>query len=249
MPDAVRTQAERAIDKHRQRYGAPAIEMSRDDEGRLEFCNPYREEDLDNWQALVFEAFGTCSASVVQTFLNQLAGHCLKEWSDDTRGWRPDAAQLTAAINIIGGMKVENEAQACMAAQMVAMHYSAMKLTNPDERTAATLVRIAKAFGCHALTLGQLQGKVKRVEQHFHYHDERHVHLKGGRNSGGQALATTEEIDLVPQANGGSDASRLALPCSRPDNREALRLASGKRQAGMPDAWWGQRVWRALWNR
>jgi hypothetical protein len=239
--------------RHYERFATPQLDITGDWQS-WSFGSPYREEDLDHWQALLFEAFGTRSISTASVFLRQLSNLVGNGWNPDEQAWRPHLEELNTAIGIVASTQPENEMQAAMAAQMVALHFTAMALARrcgqtgyPDERTAATLARVSKAYGGLARTMAQLQGKATRHEQHFHYHDERHVHLGGGPNSGGQGHAI-KEIDVDSQSSDCRDAGCAALPRLRPNDRQLLPIASGEGQASVPDAWWGQRIWSALWR-
>jgi hypothetical protein len=238
------------MEKHRSRFVRPELDVT-GDWLNWSFGCPYAEEDAGHWQALLFEAFGTNSVGTVQTFLQQLSAITGHGWDAAEDAWRPDIAQLNTVIGIIASTEPQNEAQAAMAAQMAALHMTAMGLAKrcansgyPDERTAATLARVSKAYAGLARTMAQLQGKATRHEQHFHYHDERHVHVGGGSNSGGQAHACDIGGQHTHAADPVSTIAALPRPC--PNNGHAMPSAGSEGQASLPDARWWQRLWSAV---
>lgn len=251
MPENMRARAATAAEKHWGRFTPPKLAIEGEHDSWRYAC-PYSDQDQSNWEALLYEAFGTRSQGVVRMFLDQLAKLCGKGWNPDDREWRPEHDELNMAIAVVASCEAENEAQACIAAQMVALHFTAMKLggvigdmCNPDERTAATLARVSKAYAGLARTLAELQGKGgRRQDIHVHYYrDQRQqtVNLGGGQDFGGQPQAP-EEIDLVHSSN----ERRPALPS--PGAHYGARVPVGGRegQARVPNAWWFTRLWSAV---
>lgn len=249
----LRELAETAMEKHRGRFAPPALAITGEWDNWQYGC-PYHPDDQNLWQALLFEVFGTRSISAATVFLDQLARLVGKRWVPDEGDWRPEPKELNQAIVIIASLKVDNEAQACLAAQFVATHLAAMKLGDvmgrqcyPDERTVATLARASKASAALAETLAGLQGKrCNRQEIHVSYYDQRDqrqqtVNAGGGPEIGGQPRA--KEIDIAPDA---SRVGRPALPSPRQDDGASVPVASGEGQAGLPDAWWLARLWRTF---
>src|SRR4051812_35140775 len=84
MPPATSDRARRAIARHAERFGTPPLEVTGDWD-QWSFGNPFRNEDLANWQALILEAFGTRSLIAAQVFIRQLAR--LTEVDEET--WKP----------------------------------------------------------------------------------------------------------------------------------------------------------------
>lgn len=229
MPDGLRALAVEAMEKHRGRFSPPALDVSGGWEKWFFDC-PYRAEDRDLWQALLFEAFGTRSVSVATTFLRQLCNLIGKDWDSDAEDWMPNLPELNTAIAIVASLKPENEAQACLAAQTVACHIAAMKLGDnigrmslPDERTVATMARAAKVSAGLQRTLAQLQGRLqpRQVNQTIQviYLDQRQqTAVVGGEGiSGGQGQTAKGSngyaIDGTAIASGCG-----ALPSPCPDN-------------------------------
>lgn len=254
MPPELRQLAEAVMDKHRGRFAPPALDVGGGWE-RWFFDCPYRKEDSNLWQALLFEAFGTRSVSVATTFLGQLCNLIGKDWNPEDQDWRPNLRELNTAVAIVASLKPENEAQACLAAQTVACHIAAMKLGDtiartsmPDERTVATMARVTKATAGLQRTLAQLQGKLqpRQVNQTIQvvYVDQRDQRQQTAV-VGGEAILGGQGHEAKRIEGTSRAAERPSLPCPQPGG-EALRLPSGEGQAGMQDAWWWQRVWSAL---
>lgn len=256
MPSHTRQKAEAAIERHKQRQATPGVEVAggwRD----WSYGNPYRESDADRWAALVFDAFGTASQSAARVFLDQLANLVANDYDKGATDWRPNLDELNAAIAIVASAKPENELQAAIAAQMVALHFTSMGLARrlsdqaaPDERTAATLARVAKAYADLATRLAKLQGKLapQTFNQNvnvFYYDNRQQLSMGGLGDFGGRAQAARE--NPIDQLSGcGRDERRAALPSTLQVNGCGMPSASGEGQAGLPRAWWGARVWRAI---
>jgi hypothetical protein len=200
---------------------------------------PYdNRPDQDRWWALFFNMFETRQAAVLQSFVNQLAALVPDIWDDKARNWEPDTESIRGMLGIIQSLNPKTTAQAALAAQLVALHLHQMKLAagianygSSDARTVATMARVTKAFGEGMLTMQKLQGKVRKtkqiisVETRAHHHQ--HVHYEGGGPiNGGRANATVD---------GGETISCAAMPGSDQTGLP-LRIASRKRQTGVPDA-------------
>jgi hypothetical protein len=254
MPANLRASAEAAKARHRDRFSAPPFEMRRDDNGVCKLVCPYGEEDRDNWQALLFDAFGTRSLSVINTFLSQLSALCGMEWNPDDEMWSPKLQQLNTAIAVVASAQPENELQACIAAQMVALHFTAMKLggvmgghsVHPDERTASSLARVSKAYANLARTMAQLQGKnSSRHDMFVTYIDNRQqAFMGGGQNFGGQPHAH-RETSVASEYQSGPCLAALPSPC--PDKGRAMPGAGGQGQERVPNAW--RRILRSALGR
>ena len=243
MPDRMKAAATDAKARHRVRPSAVPRVRLEEREGRWEPVSPYREQD--DWEALIFDAFGTASESVVSAFMHQLQG-LVGEYHDGKR-WRPDEFALTAALNVIRSTNPANEMEAALAAQMVAVHLLTMRASREalsdgfmSPLTASVASRLARTSAQQMLALAKLQGRsapqeiVVRYEKHVHnhthvhHHDERHLHLTGGSGDLlGQPCGPTR---LPPRY----DASRSAL--SGPQKgREPLSEAGDQGEAALPD--------------
>src|SRR5918994_2209140 len=122
MPDEFIAAADAAIAKHRKRKWSPEIR----DTGEAWEC-PYADEDADRWWALLFEIFGTRQSAVVDVFFSQLQQLAGKNWRANS-GWITDEKDMRTLFSIIASLKPRNEAEAAYAAQLCALHMSAMKL-------------------------------------------------------------------------------------------------------------------------
>lgn len=226
---------------------APRIRIERTKEG-WGFACPYRDEHKDDWTALLFNAFGTRSISVMEHFLDAIASLVGEGFYDDERNcWMPLERDFQAAINIINALDPQDEAQAAYAAQLLALHLSSVKLgaqcskSYADPRTSAILAKTVRAYGDGMERMLRLQGKIepKQVNQTIQvvYVDKRSVHFNGGVDpNGGQAHGTA----------GGAAVSCPALPSPCSNNGQHLSIASGEGQASLPPPWWGSRLWSAL---
>lgn len=244
MPPGLVELALGAKAKHGERFAPPQLAVTAVG-GSWLFACPYRDEDRDHWDALLFHAFGTRSEGVVRVFLSQLSKLCGQEFEPGQSEWHPNLDELNAALAIIASTEPENEGQAALAAQMVALHLTSMKLGGimgamvaPDERTAATLVRTAKAYANLARTLAQLQGKVRgsRHDINVTYYDQRQqaVVVERGQDFGGQPCGT-EQLTQCP-----------SLPSPQPTQRGTVWVASGKGQERVQTPRWGERIRSAL---
>lgn len=252
MPPVLKGMAEKAVSRHKRRPATPEM-MVKGEFERWEFDCPYLQSDRDDWQALLFDAFATRSAATFNMFMTQLAELCPKQWTPEEREWRPDATHLSAAIQIVGGQRPRNEAEACLAAQMVAIHFATMKLGGmvartswPDERTVATLTRAARTYAMQIDTMDRLKrgrrGRTSKqtiiVKHEKHVHNHQHVHFEEGGvpNFGGRAHAAKEGIEYVRTIDGaGKSEERAALP-SPDEAGGTVPLTRLQGQEGVPDA-------------
>jgi hypothetical protein len=222
---------------------APALLLEPVSDNEFEVCSPH--SDLAAWEVQMAAAFGTRSFATFETFIAQLRDLCDEAWDEGSRRWKPSEAQLNAAVNIINGSRPENELQAALAAQMVASHWMAMRLSSKalhypgDERTASAASRVMRAFAQQAETLSKLQGKSTQskqeitVRQEKHVHHHQHVHLGGGEQAiGGQPYepgrATEGGRAGEPEGRSSlpsSDAAGNVLPLSLDAGANALPIA------------------------
>lgn len=268
MDEPTRQRAIAATDKHRERFATPRLAIGGED-GAYSFDCPYSDEDAKHWQALLFEAFGTRSISTATVFLRQLASFVGNGWDDTDKQWRPKVEELNAAIGIVASTEPRNEAEAALAAQMVALHLTAMGLASncarqayPDERTAATLARCAKVYASLQLALARLQGKIapRQVNQTIQviYLDQRDqrqqaVVMGGAGDFGGQAHSSpdrrktlTHDEERAIESGSPTNARCAALPSPCSDDGATVPLGGGEGKAGLPNARWIAWLWRAF---
>jgi hypothetical protein len=250
MPEKLRPLAEDAIRRHQRRSAAPDIVTSptRQDHHYHLSC-PYREEDEGLWFALILECFGTRIAEVGQSFMRQLAALCPLVWYEGENESRVDEESLRQALAIVYSLKPRNEAEAALAAQLVAVHFATMKVGKSAGRydwiplpTANCLAALVKAYGNGLLTMEKLRGRTRstrqtfKVEKHVHHHyDEKHVHFAGGggRKPSGQDHADSE---LRARARPDSEPSDLAALPGPNTGGHVLPVPCGEGEAGLQDA-------------
>lgn len=236
--------ADRAIQDHYERPCAPRVLIEKTGDG-WKFANPWDDEHRERWEALLFQTFGTRSSAIMNHFLDvftKLVGD--GEWDEDRHAWMPKQNDFDAVVAIVHSLKPENEAQAAYAAQLCALHLSAMNLgkqatrTYADSRTVAVLNKTVRAYGDGMERLARLQGKVQPRTVHqtiqvvyYDNRDQRSVQLTGGAAPfGGRPQGT----------DGGAAIRSPALP-SPNQGGAALPSPSGEGQESVPVAWW--RLW------
>jgi hypothetical protein len=251
FPDGLDAQALGAERRVLSRSAPPRIKITRGKKG-WRFDNPYPKEHDGDWYFLLLDAFGTRHGGVLDHFLNSICDLVPEgdKWvaRDKRAYWYPSEPDFNAALAIIASLKPENEAQAAHAAQLVALHLSAMKLGNQaarygSERTTAILAKTTRAYGEGIERMARLQGKVqpKQVNQtiqvvYVDQRDERWMQsARGDTQNGGQPHGAT----------GSSSIPCPALPGPCP-NRSELSLSRSAGETGLPRSWWGARLWRAF---
>lgn len=190
-----------------------------------EIPTPPRNDDSLWWLQLA-DAFGTRSSAVIATLMDQLENLCSRDyWDEQAHQWRLDENQFSAALAIINSVKPKNEMEACLAAQMVAVHLMTMKLSaraikyDHDTQTANAASKLARTFTQQLESLQSLRGKrrttrqsikvTKELHQHVHYHDHR-----GEEENEGQAhakpAARPEELPALPGPDEGGEVVPLS---------------------------------------
>jgi hypothetical protein len=247
LADGLRELGDAAIAEHIQRPCSPRIKIEKTKKG-WRFACPYSDKDAPQWEALLLQAFGTRHSAVMNHFLDaltQLVGDGY--WDEARNAWMPKQEDFDAMLALIHAMRPANAAEAAHAAQLCALHLSAMKLGRTAarygcERTTAVLNKTVRAYGDGLERLARLQGRLapREVTQTIQvvYVDQRdqRIQIAGGVPSiGGQGQGTA----------GGAIVSCPALP--GPDkSRPALPVASGQGAAAMPLAWLWKRLWRSI---
>lgn len=224
----------------------PGVRMRRRDPGRWSAEAPFADHDA--WEALIADAFGTRSHSMVWTFLEQLRG-VVGEYFDG-KEWRPDEHALTAALNMVATAKPKTEVEAALVVQMVAIHTMMMRLASRalefdslNERDIQLSVKLGRTYAQQAEALAKLQGKVKLQEirvtyerhEHRHFHDERHVHLQEG---GGAEIGSQPEAPIrVGSGRLSTETHAGGAALLGPDpQRDALPGGGGEGTDTLPDA-------------
>ncbi|WP_324740098.1 hypothetical protein U8326_10025 [Tsuneonella sp. CC-YZS046] len=156
--------------------------------------------------------------------MTQLEALCSRDiWDDEARQWRLDENQFSAALALINSIRPRNEMEACLAAQMVAVHMMQMQTSaralkhKHDIKTAATASKLARTFTMQIEALQALKGKrrstkqnivvTKETHQHVHYHDHRGAEETGRQSHGRNAEAPDERKAVRSQEPGGKVVS------------------------------------------
>jgi hypothetical protein len=249
LPEGFPALAAAANDRLRTRQSPPRIRIEKNEDG-WQFTSPYPEDSGDDWFVLLCDAFGTRHGSVVNHFLECIIKLVPDgEWNKDHRYWYPDEDSFNAVLALISAMRPENEAQAAHAAQLAALHLSAMQLgrhiktlQGADARAIAILGKTARAYGDGLMRLAKLQGKIqpRNVNQTITvvYADQRSVTVNGGvPSNGGQPHA-------APDA--GASARLPALPSPCPNNGGPMPPTGDAGKASVQDA--RRAWWRSIWR-
>ena len=238
LPKVLQDLGEKAIARHERRPATPKLKMTME-EGKWWFESPYREQDEDYWVALMFDAFGTRSQATFSCFMIQMSQLCSTEWDKESEAWRPDEDELTAAVQIIRSTKPRNEAEACLAAQMVAVHVMQMKLSAQtirqgwmEPRSCAIAGKLARTYAMLMETMARLKGKGSRQRitvKKFAQHEHKHIHLHPGDLENGDRPHGPKRAREVDQTAVEQPSVRAALPGSN-SIRNELPLPSSSGQ-------------------
>lgn len=219
MPEHVRQLAEAARKRVKGRRTTGHLDAVREMEGADSFASPWAEQDDELWLCLLLDAFGTRLPGVVAMFIRQLRSLCPDGWivpEDGTAGYmQPDREAMEQALSILCALQPRDEAQAAMAAQAVALHLAAMKVSAHmggqgflHPQSASALAGLTKAYQAAVRSLQQLQngGKAKRQtievrkNVQINYNDNRSLTLPDASGAGNlRALPSPdEEREAVP---------------------------------------------------
>jgi hypothetical protein len=251
MPRVLKDLGAKAIEKHERRQATPQLKVTVEN-GKWWFGSPYAPENDDHWTALLFAAFGTRSQGTFRTFMCQLSELCSTDWNEDEGAWHPAEDELIAAVQIVRSTKPRNEAEACLAAQMVAVHLMQMKLSAqalthswPEPRTCAIASKLARTYAMQLETMAKLRGKGSRQRitvRKYSQHEHKHIHLhQGGGENGNQPHGPTgtAEINAALEPPPCStlpskDATRNAVPM--PGNKGEAEVPAARRRKGVGSA-------------
>jgi hypothetical protein len=242
MSKKLRDQAAKAKGRHQRRKIAPDVEVTIGEQG-WSYGNPYRGSDELAWCSLFFEAFGTRQGRVANTFINHLARLCQSKFDRQQGHWAPNEDELATAIALVQSFKPRNEAEAAMAAQAVALHFTAMKVGRQladhdyaDPRTASSLARLSQAYAQQIETLHKLKGRKtsrQKITVSYEKHEHKHVHFDGGGSDdfGGRVhdprrtqIGEHAGCAALPRPN----SKVVPLPVSRDQGQEALSASRRK---------------------
>jgi hypothetical protein len=246
MPKSLRPLADKAIARHMKRPLPPKINVEGEVGCEYTFSSPYAKEDGEAWEALLFQAFGTRRITVAQYFIGALVGLVKGVWDAEGHKWRPSQDEFDAIVAMVNSMQPRNEAQAAYAAQLCALHLSAMRLAkhttthHADPRTVRALTKTVRAYGDGLVTLQRLQGRSRTVKQSIksesHKHVHQHIHYHGGgAENGSQPHGASEGTGHNQSAGTRLIEARATVPGEKPRG-EVVRLPCREGQEGLPVA-------------
>ena len=250
MPRALKELGEKAIRRHERRSATPALKVELSG-GQWWFGSPFSSDEDDQWTALMFDAFATRSQATFRTFMTQLAELCTSDWDKEADAWHPNEDELMAAVQVVRSVRPRNEAQACLAAQMVAVHLMQMKLSAqalngsyPEPRSCAIAGKLARTYAMQLETMAKLKGKGTRQRitvRKTSAHEHKHIHLHQGdiengdqpHGPRGTRAAEIKAIDGLESGAAllGSHTARNAL--SVPGNQIEAPVSSPRRLLGV----------------
>jgi hypothetical protein len=180
MPKLLEPWVEKAKARMEKRPASPGI-MMEPGAGCDEFVPMSPHDNDEAWQYQIHDAFGTRSPSTVRVFIEQLRSLCGQVWDEGRRGWRPSETEISAAVNFVNSVQPRDEAEAALAAQMLAVHFMTMRLSaqammTGDTRTAATAAKLARTYTMQMDALNRGRGKSRSTRQHITVKHEKHVH-------------------------------------------------------------------------
>ena len=241
MPKVLKNLGAQATARHLRRQATPGLKVTTTD-GKWWFDSPYSPEDDGDWVALLFDAFGTRSQATFRTFMCQLSEFCSSEWNEVEQAWHPAEDELVAAVQIVRSTKPRNEAEACLAAQMVAVHLMQMKVSSqalkgwPEPRTCAIAGKLARTYAMQLETMAKLKGRGTRQRitvRKFSQHEHKHIHIHQGGNENGNQPREPRGTQTTEIKAAGELAGSPALPC--PDKtEESLPMPGSKGQETVP---------------
>jgi hypothetical protein len=181
----------------------------------------------------------------------QLAELCSSDWNEAQKAWHPAEDELIAAVQIVRSTRPRNEAEACLAAQMVAVHLMQMKLSAqmlknswPEPRSCAIAGKLARTYAMQLETMAKLKGRGARQRitvRKFSKHEHKHIHLhQGGAENGNQpheprGAETGTLIDSSASAAlPGHDEVGHALPMSRDQGEASVPITRERQRVGRP---------------
>lgn len=251
MPDWLKPWAEAAAKRMLDRPASPGIIAEPSGVGedcQLSLVSPHADENA--WWEMLGDAFGTRSMGVIQTFIDHLSELTAPSYDHTNECWKPNERQLNAALAILHASRPQNEIDAMLAANAVALHWMQMKAASGvlktnlvDGRTAAASASLARAFvsTVEAMDRRKRRKRASRqiitVKRDTHHHQHKHVHLQGGGvKIGGQPDATERELLAQAIERTAIPAGCTPLPGPRAHNRRDVPSESGAGEAGVPDA-------------
>ncbi|WP_324741598.1 hypothetical protein U8326_00030 [Tsuneonella sp. CC-YZS046] len=197
------------------------MEPAHDGDGYVP-TSPHSDQYL--WELQLADAFGTRSQSAMVHFIDQLKALCSSAYDPGAGRWKPDEIQLNAAVALIGSLKPRNEAEAALAAQMVAIHWMQMRLSAQAlnnggmimEKDAALAGKLARTYAIQMDALLSLRGQRRTVKQAISVKKELHQHVHYHRGGG--------ENSEQPQGAGAFEPAECATLQSSKPTEKVVRL-------------------------
>lgn len=221
------------------------------DKARIRLVGPFHFDKEWDWESMIADTFGTRSWSVMMTFLDHLSNLDREAWDSTNQIWKPDEQSMNAALAIVYSSRPQNEIDAMLCAQAVALHWLQMRaasstLSNSwiNDRTAATCAKLTRAFVNVVEAMDRRKRKPRTVRQLItvkrenHYHEHKHVHLApppiegGAANFGGRGHAA----DLQSQHAGTHSIEKCATVSCKNQEREQLSIARSTGEEPLPNA-------------
>lgn len=187
LPSAKADEA-RARARAEKRPASPGVMLEPAGDHSWRTVSPHNDPGL--WELQIADAFGTRSQSVSRTFLRDLKHLCRQQWDEDLQRWKTDETEMNAALAMVADIRPRNTMEAALAAQMVAVHWMQLRLSQQAlrnnhvyEADAATAGKLARTFTMQMDSLRALRGRKKtskqsitvrkELHQHVHYHHHR----------------------------------------------------------------------------
>ena len=229
-PTVIAEQTERARARAMKRPISPGVMLEPNKRGGFTTTSPH--SDLAAWELQLADAFGTRSASVMKCFIQHLRSLVAESWHDQLQQWKPNETELNAALAMIAGQRPRNEAEAALAAQMVAVHWMQMRISaqalkhdRMDGRDAAIAGRLARTFVMQVEAMEKLKGRGRSVRQSITVRKELHQHVHYHRGDG--EVAEQPQAKPAQRIEGGSE-----VPGESADGK-VVPLASRARKTGL----------------
>jgi len=243
MPALLEPWAVKAKARMSARPASPGLMLERRGPNDFVPVSPHDNDEV--WQLQIHDAFGTRSPSTVRVFIEQLRTLCGQSWDEQDHAWRPSETELTAALNFVNSVQPRNEAEAGLAAQMLAVHFMTMRLSaealrTSDARTASVAGKLARTYAMQMDTLQRARGKGRSTRQHITVRHEKHIHSHQHQHVAAWGCAPPPS---VPRATGEHHVERIehraahdggSAPLPGPDTGGAVvPLAGRRRKAGL----------------
>lgn len=219
---------------HARRNGLPEVPRATIATNRLAF--EHDNQAVAN--TVMMDALGISGVDFFGGYLHQVL-------SVATTGQTPNAADINTMLSAIVGLQPRDEAEAMLAAQMVATHNLAMTFarrlnhTETIQQQDSAVNGLTKLNRTYVAQMGTLKHYRSAGEQKM---TVQHVHVA----EGGQAIVGNVNSDrggAGPEQKRGqahakqvTDARSAAMLCDVEAEREAVPVASGAGPADVPDA-------------